>query len=90
VRLSLNQDGVTLRANNAEQEEAEEFLTGQYQVEPMEIGFNVNYILEPLNVLSTELVDIRFSDANGSCVITAVDEQRSSWRSTHVIMPMRL
>ena len=90
VRLSLNQDGVTIRANNAEQEEAEEFLTGQYQGEPMEIGFNVNYILEPLNVLSTELVDIRFSDANGSCVITAVDEQSSSCHSTHVIMPMRL
>ncbi|MES1993121.1 MAG: DNA polymerase III subunit beta [Pseudomonadota bacterium] len=90
VRLSLDKEGVTIRAHNAEQEEAEEFLSGQYQGEPMEIGFNVNYILEPLAVLSTETVCLKFSDANGSCVISAVNETAPAIPSSHVVMPMRL
>lgn len=90
VRLSLDKEGVTIRAHNAEQEEAEEFQAGNYQGDPMEIGFNVNYILEPLAVLSSESVRLHFSDANGSCVITAVDTASPAVPSSHVVMPMRL
>lgn len=90
VRLSLSSEGITIRAHNAEQEEAEEFLAAEYQGDPMEIGFNVSYILEPLAVLSSEFVRLQFSDANGSCVITSNDASNQEVISCHVVMPMRL
>lgn len=90
VRLSLDAHGVTISAHNAEQEEAEESLAGEYIGEPMEIGFNVAYLLEPLAVLSTDTVRLKFSDANGSCLITATDPESNSTPNQHVVMPMRL
>ena len=90
VRLSLDAHGVTIRAHNAEQEEAEESLAGTYIGEPMEIGFNVVYLLEPLAVLRTDTVRLQFSDANGSCLITATDSEDDSTPNQHVVMPMRL
>ena len=89
VRLGLDSKGVTVRAHNAEQEEAEDILAGNYSGEEMEIGFNVAYLLEPLAVLLTEQVRLEFSDANGSCLLTAVEDE-STVPSRHVVMPMRL
>ena len=90
VRLGLDPRGLTIRAHNAEQEEAEEFLAGDYNGEAMEIGFNVAYLLEPLAVLPNEQVRLEFSDANGSCLLTAIEDDNPAVPSRHVVMPMRL
>lgn len=90
VRLGLEPRGVVIRAHNAEQEEAEEFLAADYHGEAMEIGFNVAYLLEPLGVLPNEQVRLEFSDANGSCLMTGVEEGQPVVPSRHVVMPMRL
>ena len=90
VRLGLDPKGLTIRAHNAEQEEAEEFLAADYNGEPMEIGFNVTYLMEPLAVLPNEQVRLEFSDANGSCLITGIENGTPSVPNKHVVMPMRL
>ena len=90
VRLGLDPRGITIRAHNAEQEEAEEFLPADYSGEPMDIGFNVTYLLEPLAVLPNEQVRLEFSDANGSCLMTGIENGEPSVRNKHVVMPMRL
>jgi DNA polymerase-3 subunit beta len=86
VRLELAENSLTIQANNPEQEEAEEGLEIGYDGEPMEIGFNVNYLLDALGAVSTEQVQVGLNDANSSCLIKAPGEASSKF----VVMPMRL
>lgn len=86
VRLELAPNSVTLQANNPEQEEAVETLEVEYSGEPMEIGFNVNYLLDALAAVDSEQVEFGVTDANSSCLI----REPGSERTKFVVMPMRL
>jgi DNA polymerase-3 subunit beta len=86
VRLSLSENLLKVTARNPEQEEAEEELEITYDGDEFEIGFNVNYVLDVLNVVSTKEVDFSFNDPNSSCLITPHDANNIQY----VIMPMRL
>ena len=48
IRLAVKTGVLTLQAHNPEQEEAEEELEVEYAGDEMEIGFNVNYLLDAL------------------------------------------
>ena len=48
IRLAVKTGVLTLQSHNPEQEEAEEELEIAYQGEEIEIGFNVNYLLDAL------------------------------------------
>jgi len=86
VRLALDDNRITMQANNPEQEEAEEELEVSYDGESMEIGFNVNYLLEALAAIDGDEVELGLNDPNSSCLIKAPGEQSSRF----VVMPMRL
>lgn len=86
VRLQLEGDQLTIMANNPEQETAEEEITVSYNGEPLEIGFNVNYVIDVLNVLDGDQVRFTLSDANSSALM----DDHSDDNSVYVIMPMRL
>src|SRR5690606_20914812 len=86
VRLELAPNSVVLQANNPEQEEALETLEVDYSGEPMEIGFNVNYLLDALGAVETEQVELGMTDANSSCLIRAPGVAETKF----VVMPMRL
>lgn len=86
VRLTLSDGQLKIVANNPEQEEAEEEIAVDYQGESLEIGFNVSYLLDVLNVLPGESTQITLSDANSSALVT--DSQNKD--SVYVVMPMRL
>lgn len=86
IRLLLTRDLLKIQAHNPEQEEAEEEIEVQYSNSDMEIGFNVNYILDALNVITGEKVSISLTDANSSCLIKDTENDTSKY----VIMPMRL
>jgi len=86
VRLELAANSVVLQANNPEQEEAVETLEVEYSGEPMEIGFNVNYLLDALAAVDSEQVEFGVTDANSSCLIREPGTERSKF----VVMPMRL
>ncbi len=86
VRLDLAAKSLKIQANNPDQEEAQDELEVDYSGDSMEIGFNVNYLLDALAAVDTEEVELGFVDSNSSCVIKcpgAVD-------SKFVVMPMRL
>ncbi|HEX7080981.1 MAG TPA: DNA polymerase III subunit beta [Gammaproteobacteria bacterium] len=85
VRLQLDENSVVVQANNPEQEEAVESLEVEYAGKAMEIGFNVNYLLDALGAVDGERVRIGVTDANSSCLITGDDET-----TKFVVMPMRL
>lgn len=86
VRLDLDENKITIEANNPEQEEAEEALEVQYSGEKMEIGFNVNYLLDALGAVEEDQVELGLSDANSSCLIRAPGAEATRY----VVMPMRL
>ncbi len=86
VRLKLEPELLSVQANNPEHEEADEAVAIQYEGAPVEIGFNVAYLLDVLNVLSTAEVKFGISDTNSSALI----ESPGSEDAVYVVMPMRL
>ena len=86
VRLELSSNSIVIQANNPEQEEAVESLEVEYQGEELEIGFNVTYLLDALNAVTTEQVEIGVNDGNSSCLIRAPGDDATKY----VVMPMRL
>jgi DNA polymerase-3 subunit beta len=86
VRLELSPNTVVLQANNPEQEEAVETLEVEYAGDSMEIGFNVNYLLDALAAVESEQVELCVTDGNSRCLIREPGVERTKF----VVMPMRL
>lgn len=86
IRLMLRDGGLVLQAHNPEQEEAEEEVEVEYRGEDMEIGFNVNYLLDALGAIDTDDVAVGFVDANSSCLL----KEPGNGDCKYVVMPMRL
>jgi DNA polymerase III subunit beta len=86
VRLSLDDAGMKLQAHNPDQEEAEEFVEVSYQGSPLEIGFNVNYLLDVLNAIESDDLELKLKDANSSALLKVPNSDQL----LYVIMPMRL
>lgn len=86
VRLVLSSGNLELHTNNPMQEEAEEIVAVDYEGGSLEIGFNINYLIEALNVMGGEYVQLLFSDSNSACLLTDPDDIKSRY----VISPMML
>jgi DNA polymerase-3 subunit beta len=86
IRLIIRDSGVVIQAHNPEQEEAEEELEVSYSGEDIEIGFNVNYLLDALGAVDGEEVMLSVQDSNSSCLI----RQPGNNDGKFVVMPMRL
>lgn len=86
VRLLIEPEQLTIQANNPEQEEAEEVVAIEFNGDNLEIGFNVSYLLDVLNVLKTDGITLSVSDANSSALI----EGNGNDAAVYVVMPMRL
>src|SRR5690606_20331352 len=86
VRMQMADHVLKISTSNAEQEEAQEELEIDYLFEPLDIGFNVSYLLDVLGNLKTESVQWSVGYANSSAVITLPDEADFEY----VVMPMRI
>jgi len=86
IRLIIRDSGVVMQAHNPEQEEAEEELEVQYSGEDIEIGFNVNYLLDALSAVTGDDVTLSVLDGNSSCLIRQPGRDDCKF----VVMPMRL
>ena len=86
VRVQLSEASFRIVANNPEQEEAEEEVSVDFSGSPLEIGFNVSYLLDVLNNMSGPQVDIELGDSNSSALISDPENKGA----LYVIMPMRL
>ena len=86
VRLNFANPELKITANNPEQEQAEEVLEIDFPYDEVEIGFNVNYVLDVLNAIKDPVVKFTLADANSSVVI----EGENSGEAIYVVMPMRL
>ena len=86
VRLVLTKDSLRVICNNNEQEEAQEELEIAYDGAPLDVGFNVVYLLDVLNNLNVEQIDCAFGDANSSMLVTVPGQVGFKY----VVMPMRI
>jgi DNA polymerase-3 subunit beta len=86
VRLQLDGTALHIQTQNPEREEAEEEVEVVFEGEPMEIGFNVTYLLDALDAMTTEqfVMELRGPDASGLLFETGEAS------SKYVVMPMRL
>jgi len=87
IRIRLRAGLLQAQAQTPELEEAEEEVEINYQGPELEIGFNVNYLLDALAAVVTATVQIQFSDANSSCLILPNSDDA---QCRYVVMPMRL
>ncbi|MFK8052369.1 MAG: DNA polymerase III subunit beta [Woeseiaceae bacterium] len=88
IRLEIRDSGAKIMAHNPEQEDAEEQVEVEYSGDDIEIGFNVNYLLDALGAIDDETVRLSLNDANSSCVISIPDIDAGD--AKYVVMPMRL
>jgi DNA polymerase-3 subunit beta len=86
VRVVLGSDQLKIICTNSEQEEAEEELPIDYKGDPLDIGFNITYLLDALSNLAVERVKFAFGDANSSALVTM--PERDDYK--YVVMPMRI
>jgi DNA polymerase-3 subunit beta len=86
IRLVLKPASLLLQTHNPEQEEAEEELEVEYDGTEVEIGFNVNYLLDALAAISGTAVEVSLTDSNGGCVMRGPGVSDA----LYVVMPMRL
>src|SRR5438034_568171 len=86
VRWVLTEGSLKLVSSNAEQEEAQEDLDVKYSGDALDIGFNVNYLLDVLNNVPGSAVECAFGDSSSSALISYASEQDFKY----VVMPMRI
>lgn len=86
VRVILDDNTLKIIAANAEQEEAQEEIEVKYDGAPLDVGFNVTYLLDVLNNLTGDEIRWSFNDANSSALITVPGNERFKY----VVMPMRI
>lgn len=86
IRLILEKNLIKLQAQNPDQEEADIEQEVVYTGDDIEIGFNVTYMLDVLNVTNSDMVQAALKDSNSSFLLTFPDQTDCKY----VIMPMRL
>src|SRR5579871_4426683 len=86
IRVTVKKDLITIQAHNPEQEEAEEEIEVAYDGVDLEVGFNVNYLLDALAAIDGQDVELGLTDSNSSCLIRSP----GNGSARYVVMPMRL
>ena len=86
VSLSVDNNVLQVRSHNPDQEHAKDEMEVSYEGDPIEIGFNVNYLLEALKACESKNIDLGLLDPNTSCTFHA----EGSADTLYLIMPMRL
>jgi DNA polymerase-3 subunit beta len=86
IRITVKKNMLTVQAHNPEQEEAEEEIEVKYEGNDLEVGFNVNYLLDALAVIDGQEVELGLTDSNSSCLIRSPGNASARY----VVMPMRL
>mgnify|MGYP005749114255 CR=1 FL=1 len=87
VRMVLEQNLLTVHAQNSEQDESHEDMAIDYAGERIEIGFNVSYLLDVIGAVKDDCITLNLKDSSSSCLIS---DQQGDLSCQHVIMPMRL
>jgi DNA polymerase-3 subunit beta len=86
VRLALTNGALRVACSNNEQEEAQEELEIAYDKDPLDIGFNIQYLQDVLSNVDSATVNCALGDASSSMLVTVPGEEHFRY----VVMPMRI
>ena len=87
VRLAIKPEQLRVSASNSEHEEATDEVTADFKGEQIEIGINVNYLLEVLNTVPKGTITLSFLGPDKSVLI---EHEADTVETLNIIMPMRL
>jgi DNA polymerase-3 subunit beta len=90
IRLTFEPDRVHLNVLTPDLGEGHDELELTYEGEPLEIGFNANYLLEVLRYMPSEEVRLTFKAPERAATIEPVDEGEESSDYLCLVMPLRL
>ena len=86
IRCYFEQNKLTCRVHNAEQEEAQEIISINYQGDSITTAFNVTYLLDVLSAIQANTVRMTLMEASTSVVLEAEPAEGC----VYIVMPMRL
>ncbi len=86
VKISVQNDLMTVASSNPDMGEARDEISMKYQGEAVEIGFNAKYIMECLEVMKDPEIELHFKDKTKPGLIQSVAHKNHCY----VIMPMRI
>lgn len=86
VRIVLASGLLKIICNNTEQEEAQEELEVNYDNTPLDIGFNIQYLLDVLTNMPVETLHFSFGEVGSSVLVTIPDNEHFKY----IVMPMRI
>lgn len=90
VRISFKAEEVELRSANADLgAEAKESLTGDYSGDPLDAGYNANYMLDILKQMDSPRVRLDLN-TNASAALLRPDTENQEEDYVCLIMPLRL
>ncbi|MGH1426940.1 MAG: DNA polymerase III subunit beta [Arenicella sp.] len=86
ISIKFTAGSLIVTSRNPDHEEASDEMTIDYQGEDVEIGFNVNYLLDAVRGCSSETIQFEFKDSSSSGII----RESSADEKIALIMPMRI
>lgn len=87
VRFKLSNNLLNISLNGPGHESSEEEMEIEFSEEPLDIAFNVVYLLDVLSAVSDNQIKFLFGDSNNSIILEEVNNPHNS---LYVIMPVRL
>lgn len=85
VNLIFSENSLSIHGKNIEREEAQEEIEISYPHDSIDIGFNVNYLLDFLNNVDNDEIECHLLDASSSALFQLPDNADFKY----VVMPMR-
>jgi len=86
VKMTLDRDKITLSVTSPENGTAAEEVSGDYNAEGFEIGFNARYLLDILGQMRGDSVEVHLADAAAPTLLRENDKASA----LYVLMPMRV
>jgi DNA polymerase-3 subunit beta len=86
VKMALDSDKVTLSVTSPDNGTAAEEVPADYRAEPLEIGFNANYLKDILGQIDGDTVELHLADPGAPTLIRQNDKSAA----LYVLMPMRV
>ena len=89
IRVQLAPGELKVHSSISESGESEESISTEYDGEPVEIGFNAQYLLEFLRAVNQDQVVLHFKDANSAGEFRPGGDS-VGYTYRYVVMPMRI
>ena len=86
IKFNLEEGVLRVTASNLEQEEAVEEMAVEYSGDPVEVGYNVLYLIDAARASHNETIELHLQGNDGICVMKEPGDEHTTW----LIMPMRI